>query len=165
MAREEVRVVIKRFIEELWNQGNLEAADELLSAELVYHEPMQTIQGVADYRQFVESVRSAFPNAQFTYEDLVVEGDRAALRWALEAAHEGQMPAVPIPPTGFKLEMSGQTAFRLEEGKIAEIWMETDYSPFFRMAFAAIAAVVGAVVGLIVVAGLIGRLLRRDSGK
>ena len=75
------------------------------------------------------------------------------------------MPALPIPPTGFKLNMSGQTAFRLEEGKIAEIWMETDYSPFFRMAFAAVAAVVGALVGLFVLVGLIGRLLRGDSGK
>ena len=165
MAREEVQAVVERFIEEIWNQGNLEAVDELISAEIVYHEPMQTIEGIEPYRQFVETVRTTFPNAQFTYEDLVIEGDRAALRWELQAAHEGTMPALPIPPTGFKLNMSGQTAFRLEEGKIAEIWMETDYSPFFRMAFAGIAAVVGALVGLFVLVGLIGRLLRGDSGK
>lgn len=163
MARKEVQTVVERFIEELWNRGNMEAAGELLAAEVVYHAPMQTIEGLGAYGQFVESVRTTFPNAQFAYEDLVIEGDRAALRWTLEAAHEGTMPAVPVPPTGMKINMTGQTAFRLEEGKIAEIWMQTDYSPFLGMAFAAVTAVVGAMLGLLVLVGLIGRLLRGDS--
>jgi predicted ester cyclase len=165
MAREEVRAVVERFIEEVWNEGNLEAAEELIAPEIVYHAPWQTVDGLGAYGQFVESVRTTFPNAQFTYEDLIIEGDRAALRWTLEAAHEGSNPAVPVPPTGMKVNMTGQTAFRLEEGKIAEIWMQTDYSPFLGMAFAAVTAVVGAVVGLLVLLGIIGRLLRGDSEK
>ena len=165
MAREEIQAVIERFIEEIWNQGNLDAVSELLSPEIIYHEPMQTVRGIEPYRQFVETFRTTFPNAQFTWEDLVIEGDRAALRWALQAAHQGNIPALPIPPTGLKLKMSGQTAFRLEEGKIAEIWMETDYSPFFKMAFAFLAAGIGAVVGLFMLVGIISKLLRRDSGK
>ena len=165
MAREEVQAVIERFIEEIWNQGNLDEADGLLSPEVIYHEPMQTIRGIEPYRQFVETFRTTLPNAQFSWEDMVIEGDRAALRWALQAAHEGNIPTVPIPPTGFKINMSGQTAFRLEEGKIAEIWMDTDYSPFFKIALASLAALFGAVVGLFMLVGIIRRLVGGDSGK
>ena len=165
MARDEVQAVIERFIEEIWNQGNLDAVSSLISPEIVYHEPMQTIRGIEPYRQFVETFRTTFPNAHFTWEDLVIDGDRAAFRWVLQAAHEGNFPTLPIPPTGWKFNMSGQTAFRLEEGKIAEIWMETDYSPFFRTAFAFVAAAIGAVVGLFMLVGILSRLLRRDSGK
>ena len=78
MARDEVQSVIERFIEEIWNQGNLDAVSGLLSPDIVYHEPMQTIRGAEPYRQFVETFRTAFPNAYFTWEDLVIEGDRAA---------------------------------------------------------------------------------------
>ena len=165
MAREEVQAVIERFVEEIWNQGNLDAVSGLISPEIVYHEPMQTIQGMEPYKQFVKTFQTTFPNAHFTWEDLVIEGDRAAFRWALQAAHEGNIPTLPIPPTGWKFNMSGQTAFRLEEGKIAEIWMETDYSPLFRTAFAFVAAAIGAVVGLFMLVGILSRLLRRDSGK
>ncbi len=93
MAREEVQAVIERFIEEIWNQGNLAAVDGLLSPEIVYHEPMQTIQGIEPYSQFVETFRTTFPNAEFTWEDLIIEGDRAALRWDLQAAHQGKNQA------------------------------------------------------------------------
>ena len=165
MARDEVQTVIERFIEEVWNQGNLDAVGELLSPELVYHEPMQTIRGIESYRQFVETFRTTFPNARFTWQDLVIEGDRAAFRWALQAAHEGNTPALPIPPTGLTFNMSGQTAFRLEEGKIAEIWMETDYSPFIMRAFAVAAALVGAIVGLFMLIGITSRLIRGTSGR
>ncbi len=61
--------------------------------------------------------------------------------------------------------MSGQTAFRLEEGKIAEIWMDTDYSPFFKIALASLAALFGAVVGMFMLVGIIRRLVGGDSGK
>jgi predicted ester cyclase len=165
MARDEVQAVIERFVEEIWNQGNLDAVGGLLSPEVVYYEPMQTIRGIEPYRQFVETFRTTFPSARITWEDLVIEGDRAAFRWALQAAHEGNSPALPIPPTGLKINMSGQTAFRLEEGKIAEIWMETDYSPLFRMAFAFVAALIGAIVGLFMLVGIISKLIRGDSGK
>ncbi|HSG18514.1 MAG TPA: ester cyclase [Anaerolineae bacterium] len=114
MERDEVQAIIEQFIEEVWNQGNLGAVGELLSPELVYHEPMQTIRGIESYRQFVETFRATFPNARFTWQDLVIEGDRAAFRWALQPARGGNTPVLPIPPTGLTFDMSGQTAFRFE---------------------------------------------------
>ncbi len=165
MTREEVQSVVERFIAEIWNQGNMEAVDEVISADLIYHEPMQTIKGIEPYRQYVESFRATFPNAEFTTEDLLIDGDRAAFRWSLQAAHEGNHPDVPLPATGMEFDTSGQTTVRFEDGKVAEIWMQTDYSRFLAMAVAFGAAVLGAIVGLLVLIGLVSKQLRGNSGR
>lgn len=156
-------MVIDRFIEELWNQGNAEIAGEILAADMVFHEPQQTVRGLAAYRQYFETVWAAFPNVRFRQEDLVIEGSKAALRWTLRATHQGRHPSFPIPATGSRLEMTGLTVFRLENGKIAEIWMEMDYSPIMRIVMGVAAAGFAALVTLVVLIRFIGQLLRPKS--
>ena len=160
MTREDIQAIIDRFIEELWNQRRLETADEILASDLVYHEPIQTVLGLSQYRQYLETVWHAFPNARFVQKDLLIDGQKASLRWTLQATHRGRHPSFPVPATGSQIDMAGQTIFRLQNGKIVEIWMETDYSPIFRIVVGVAAAAFAAIITLIISIRFLGQLLQ-----
>jgi steroid delta-isomerase-like uncharacterized protein len=67
---------------------------------------------------------SAFPDVQFTIEDMVAEGDNVAVRWVMRATHQGAFAG--IPATGRQVAMSGITIYRLTDGKIGEAWSTFD---------------------------------------
>jgi predicted ester cyclase len=78
------------------------------------------LQGVAGLRAFHETLWHAFPDARLTVEDLVVEGDRAALRYRLQGTHRGDY--LGVAATGLPFEVEGLTMLRVAEGCVAEEW-------------------------------------------
>ena len=76
-------------------------------ADVALHGYPGSLQGLDGLRAFHEARWEAFPDARLTVEDLVVEGDRAALRYRLQGTHRG--PYLGVPPTGLA------AALRLEE--------------------------------------------------
>jgi predicted ester cyclase len=79
-------------------------------------------QGVKDY--LYEPWFAAFPDAQFTLEDLIAEGDKVTFRATLRGTHRGEF--MGIAPTGKHVTMTAIGIGRIEEGKIAEGWQSTD---------------------------------------
>jgi predicted ester cyclase len=78
------------------------------------------LQGVAGLRAFHETLWHAFPDARLTVEDLVVEGDRAALRYRLQGTHRGDY--LGVAATGLRFDVEGLTMLRVAEGRVAEEW-------------------------------------------
>jgi predicted ester cyclase len=97
-------------VRELWNHtGDLDAAQELFAAEqaeAAKHE-------AADFRQ-------GFPDVVSTIEDIIAEGDKVVAHWRSRATHEGNY--MGIAPTGNRVEFTGISVYRIEEGKIAQSW-------------------------------------------
>jgi predicted ester cyclase len=71
-------------------------------------------------KEFLKS----FPDQRVTIETLVAEGDYVAGYATYTGTQEGPMP--PFPASGKKVESKFLSLFRLEEGKIAELWVEWD---------------------------------------
>ena len=161
-AVESRSAVVERFIEEVWNQGNLEAADELVAEDVFYHEPMSTIRGRELYKEYVQTFRTSFPDTRFTMNDLVVEGDKVALRWTFEGSHKQLYPGLPLPAMGRSIKTTGITIYHIEEGQIKALWLETDYSPVIRGVFSAVAVLAGAAMALAVTVGVVLRFLSRE---
>jgi predicted ester cyclase len=67
---------------------------------------------------------AAFPDMRVPIEDVVAEGDKVAVRWALEATHQGAF--LGILPTGKRIRMNGISILRPADGKIAEQWEQSD---------------------------------------
>jgi predicted ester cyclase len=106
---------------EVWSEGNLDAAGEVYAADVVIHNAAPENPGGLEGVKFtVNGVRAAFPDLQFTTEDLVVEGDRIAQRWSWTGTQEGEF--MGAPPTGKKTTVSGISIVRIANGKVAEIW-------------------------------------------
>jgi predicted ester cyclase len=78
------------------------------------------LQGLDGLRRFHEALWGAFPDARLTVEDLVVEGDRAALRYRLQGTHRG--PYLGVAPTGLGFDVEGLTLLRLADGRVVEEW-------------------------------------------
>jgi predicted ester cyclase len=89
-------------------------------AGVVLHGYPGGLQGLEGLRVFHEALWHAFPDARLTVEDLVVEGDRAALRYRLQGTHRGDYLGVAATGLGFDVE--GLTMLRVADGCVAEEW-------------------------------------------
>ncbi len=111
---------ISRIWEEIWNQGLLDASDEVFSPDYVGHLPMMEVHGPEQFKQLVAAYRNAYPDVHLTVEDLFVVGDRVAVRWVSRGTHLGEM--MGIPPSGNQIEIMGISLFRIADGQVTEEW-------------------------------------------
>ena len=135
MSAEENKMVIRRYTDEVLNQGKMDRLDQVLADNFTNHDPGNP--GVVsrdDYKQFLTGLRSAFPDLHFTHEDEVADGDEVAVRWTMRGTNRGElaMPAGPVPPTGKQVQVSGISILRLAGGKMVEQWIHGDNLGFLQ---------------------------------
>ena len=126
MSAEEHKALVIRIAEDVWNQGNLAAVDELMAAGARYHGPHMPngSGGRDDWRNAIAMYRNAFPDAHVTYDELIVTADGIVGRWRATGTHKGELPGVLS--TGRQIAISGITIYRIANGKIIEAWEQLD---------------------------------------
>ena len=122
MSTEERKAFVRHQIGELWNKGNLDAADECFTSEFVGHDPAspEEIRGPEGFKQNVAAVRSAFPDFHVQIVDQVAEEDRVVTRYVTTGTQKGELTG--IPPTGKRVEVDGMGIDYFSRGKISESW-------------------------------------------
>jgi steroid delta-isomerase-like uncharacterized protein len=123
---EENKAISRRFIEELWNTGNLSVADEIVAPTYVNHDPATPDlgKGPESAKKEVTLYRTAFPDLRFSIEDLFAADDRVAVRWTGRGTHRGDLNG--IAPTGKTVTVLGTSINRIAGGKIMESWVIWD---------------------------------------
>ena len=124
MSTEDNKALVRRMFEEVWNQGNIARIAEFYSPAHVEHTSSGPVRGQEGYKQYVMIYRTAFPDAHYTVEDQLAEGDKVVTRWTARGTHQG--PLMGIPPTGKQGTVTGIGIARFEGGKIVEAWVELD---------------------------------------
>ena len=118
-------IVVRRLLDEVWQQGNLAAIDELVAPDaVVYQSDLSTALGPDAYRDAVSLLRTAFPDLRITVEDLIATGDQVVVRWTVHGTHQGYFLA--LPPTGTAVTMARVSIFRVTGGKVVEEWCGGD---------------------------------------
>jgi steroid delta-isomerase-like uncharacterized protein len=113
--------VVLRSEAELWNKGNLAAADELYSPNFVCHFVIGTEwRGVQGIKDAVAQHRRSFPDWNEQLDDIIAEGDKVVIRFTSMGTQKGEFAG--IPPTGKKVTIREVAIFRLVDGKITEQW-------------------------------------------
>jgi steroid delta-isomerase-like uncharacterized protein len=113
------KAISRRFFEEFWNAGNLDAIHELTTENVVLRDrDMGEHRGHDASRTFVATYRNAFPDLRFTIEEQIAEGDKVVTRWTARGTHRGAL--MGIPPTEKSVTVSGITLDRITDGRIAE---------------------------------------------
>ena len=122
MADERMRAVRLRSYDEIWNQGHLEVCAELIAPDYVnYSAPLPGLPAGPDgLKQTVAAVRRAFPDVHYTIEDIVLGGDKAALRVTMRGTHRGDF--LGVAPTGRKIEVQELQIEHLRDGQIVAHW-------------------------------------------
>ena len=125
MSLEKNKTVARRYQEEVWGKGRLDLIDELLAADFVDHSlPEGMDASVAGARQAVQGAIDAFPDGQWSIEDLIAEGEKVVLRWKMQATHEQEFRG--IAPSRKPVTVTGITILRIVNGKIVERWSNWD---------------------------------------
>ncbi len=118
---EENKAVVHRWVE-AFNEGNLDAVDELVTDSYIRHDPnAPEVRGPEEEKRLIVMYRSAFPDLHFTVEDMVAEGDKVATRIGISATHRGEL--LGIPPTEKQLAFTAMELYRIANGKIDEQWV------------------------------------------
>ncbi len=123
---EENKALIQRFVEEAFNKGNVDVANEVYASTFIAHDPtISEGQGSPEQvKQFVNTYLSAFPDGHTTVEDLISDGEKVAYRWTFRGTHQGEL--MGIPPTGKQVTITGITINRVSRGKVEEQWNTFD---------------------------------------
>lgn len=131
---EENKQLVRRWFEEVWNKGRVEAIEEMFAENGVAHglstDPSQPIKGPREFRPFHTIFREAFPNIMIVVEDVLAEGDKVAARCSVRAKHEGEF--FGRAATQSPVEITGIVIARIEKGKIVEAWNNFDFMNLHR---------------------------------
>ncbi len=122
---EDNKALNRRFVEEVINQGNTDAIDELIDPGVVDHAaPPGFPTGREGAKQFAAMMRSAFPDLHLTIEDMIAEGDKVVMRSTWSGTHEGEF--MGIPATGRQVTVSAIDITRVADGRLVEHWEQFD---------------------------------------
>jgi steroid delta-isomerase-like uncharacterized protein len=116
---------VRRLVEQLVNKGDLALVDEMFATTFVNHIPAAgTTPDREGIKQYMTTVRSAFPDYHNIIEDLIAEGDRVAVRLICRGRQRAEF--MGIAPTGKSVEFSAVSIFHFANGKVMERWSITD---------------------------------------
>ena len=76
---EENKIIATRYFEEAVNRGMLSVVDELVATDHITHGRVVSARGPENVKQRINTLRTAFPDVNYTIEDLITEGDKGAV--------------------------------------------------------------------------------------
>jgi steroid delta-isomerase-like uncharacterized protein len=84
--------IARRFMDECWSQGKLEAVRELVSNECSYHDPVfpSLTSGEENIERHISTCRSGFPDLKFTIDDTIAERNEVVIHWTARGTHQAQ---------------------------------------------------------------------------
>lgn len=123
MSTQANKAVARRFLEEVFGQGTLAVADEIVAQDHVDHGPGALPglpPGPDGSKIVVTAYRNAFPDIQFTIDEQIAEGVTVVTRWTAQGTHKGDLAGIPV--TGKSAAVTGVSVDRIVDGKIVESW-------------------------------------------
>jgi steroid delta-isomerase-like uncharacterized protein len=126
MSEADNSTLLRRYYEEVVNQGDLNAVDDIVAADYVSHhnDPAHLPPGPAGVKAFISMTRQGFPDLHITVDDLFAQGDQVASMWTMEGTHTGEWFGAPA--SGKRAKWSGIVITRFAGGKMAEDWYNFD---------------------------------------
>lgn len=114
---------VRMFWEDVWTEGRVEVLGEIFHAEMKENdEPVD----VVAWQRDVAKWRETWPDFSATIEELFTVGDdRVVSRVTYRGTHSGTFWG--LEPTGNKTEVIGIDLFRVESGRIIELWHAVDH--------------------------------------
>jgi steroid delta-isomerase-like uncharacterized protein len=127
---EDPESVLRTWYDQVWNQGNEDAINQILAEESICHGLVDaegnTVRGMAGFKQIFHTFRTAFPDLCITLEEVVTQNDICAVRCTVRGTHLGD--TLGIAPTGKTVEFTGMNFARVVNGKIVEGWNNFDFA-------------------------------------
>jgi steroid delta-isomerase-like uncharacterized protein len=126
MSVEQAKALVRRFVEEIFNRGNMSVVEELFAPDFVEHEELPA--GLPNDRegviQLTTMLRSAFPDFKATIDDIIAEGSKVVIRMTWRGTQDGEF--MGMPPSGKSVSIGVIDIIRIADGKFVEHWGQID---------------------------------------
>ena len=111
--------LVRRLHATLFDSRDPNAADEFFAPAFRSHNmPPGFPPGVEGVKRFFATLRDAFPDVEVAIDELVADGDRAAVATTISGTHTGELAG--LAPTGRRVSVTGLDMIRVEDGRIVE---------------------------------------------
>lgn len=118
------RAVVGRWFKEVLRGHRLAALAEIASPNILVHPTAMPCEagyyGIPGVEQWLQAQWAAFPDLTVVDGFTVASGDIVAARWEAHGTSRGDF--LGVAPTGQGLSYTGLSMYRVEDGRIAEIW-------------------------------------------
>lgn len=114
-----------RWFHEVWNQGNEQIIDELMSPDCLAHgiNSEEGTKGIEAFKDFYRNFKGQFDNINVKILDVISQDDMECAHTEVTAIHN---------ETGKQVKFSGLVLARIENGKIAEAWNHYDFLNMYQ---------------------------------
>jgi steroid delta-isomerase-like uncharacterized protein len=130
MGIETNKAIVRRFVDEVFVAGRLDAVDELVTPDFVPHSWPGTGPGPVELKRAMTRVFAGLSDVSMAIEDVIAEGDRVVVRLTAHAVHTGEF--MGMPASGKAYTIPEIHVFRVSDGKIAEHWGQADLLGMMR---------------------------------
>jgi predicted ester cyclase len=132
MNTEQNKAIVVRFNKEFIEQGNENAFNELLSINVINHSaPAGMPNGKDSFHFFLNEVlRKGFPNLTVEIQEQIAERDLVTTRKKIRATHSGEI--FGIPPSNKEVEINIIDIIRIQDGKYAEHWGQSNFDEVLK---------------------------------
>lgn len=116
---------VREYTQRVFNEHDHDLASEYLTPEVKWHGGLLgTVEGVANVTEMLRGFIGALPDLHATEQDAVAAGDTVAVRYVVEATHEGNL--LGLEPTGRRVRWDAVDIYRVADGLIVEEWAGDD---------------------------------------
>ncbi|MFN2188890.1 MAG: ester cyclase [Candidatus Promineifilaceae bacterium] len=125
MSVEGNKLIMYQMIEEVWNKGNLEMADELFAPDHMSPSAPDLPPGSEGVKILVKMFREAMPDYNMDIDLIFADEDQVAARFIQSGTHTGG-DLMGMPPSGKRAEWTEIGILKIKDGKIVKSWYEVD---------------------------------------
>ena len=123
---EQNKTVVRRIIDEHWNNKNAALVSELFASNVSLDTPDGVLTGLEGASSLLQAYETAFPDFHNTTDDLFAEGNQVVVRWTFTGTNSGPFtdiaasgPFADIAATGKQVRVPGCIGiFQLDGGKV-----------------------------------------------
>jgi predicted ester cyclase len=117
--------IIREYTQRVFYQHDPDLASEYLRREMKWHGGLLgAVEGPENVTAMLRDFIGALPDLHAVEQDMVAAGDTVAVRYVVEATHEGNL--LGIAPTGRRVRWDAVDIYRLADGMIVEEWAADD---------------------------------------
>jgi steroid delta-isomerase-like uncharacterized protein len=120
---EENEVIAHRFHMDIFQKGDLLAADQILAENFIWRNPnipSELAHGPEGVKKIASAAIDSMPDLKITHDNTLSKGDKVMIRWTMTGTAKKEL--FGIPASDKPTTIIGFDLFRIDSGKIAEMW-------------------------------------------
>jgi len=117
---EENKALALRYHDDIFQEGRLEVADEILSPDFVIHNPIlpEVLRnGPEGAKKYASAIITAVPNRKLEQNDILTEGDKVMIRWTNSGTNTGPLLEIPLQVMHMLQQVSISSAFQMVKSR------------------------------------------------